>query len=74
MESRLDLSGVRCPQSTFKLKRHFKTLEKGTTLRVLSDDNEALVDFPAAVAALKGSVVSVSSEKGKPHEFVFVKN
>jgi tRNA 2-thiouridine synthesizing protein A len=49
MESDYDLRGTRCPISTMRLKKHLRSLKAGTIVRVLADDDDARIDFPALI-------------------------
>jgi TusA-related sulfurtransferase len=45
----IDLRGVRCPISTIRLKKQLKVLSSGQVVNVLSNDDDARVDFPAVI-------------------------
>ncbi|MGD9670198.1 MAG: sulfurtransferase TusA family protein [Hyphomicrobiaceae bacterium] len=50
MSHDLDLRGTRCPVSTMRLKKHLRSVPKGTTIWVLANDDDARTDFPALIA------------------------
>lgn len=64
MTNNLDLRGQVCPMTTVKLKRHIKALPPNSAFLVMADDEEARVDFPAAIKTLKCEYVGIEERDG----------
>jgi TusA-related sulfurtransferase len=60
MNHELDLTGLKCPLVTNRIRKHSLKLLDGTTLKVYSDDHEAKVDIPALILKAGWEYVSYS--------------
>ncbi|MFM7009095.1 MAG: sulfurtransferase TusA family protein [Betaproteobacteria bacterium] len=60
----IDLRGVHCPISTIRLKKILKTLVSKQVLSVVSDDNDARVDFPGVIKKSGASFVFIEKSDG----------
>lgn len=68
----IDLRGIRCPISTIRLKKILKTLAPKQVLSVVSDDEDARVDFPGVIKK-SGATFTFTEKSDGTFEFEVVK-
>lgn len=68
----VDLRGIRCPISTIRLKKILKTLVSNQVLSVVSDDDDARVDFPGVIKKSGATFTFIEKPDGS-FEFEVVK-
>lgn len=60
----IDLRGVRCPNSTMRLKKVLKVLDPGQKLIVISNDDDARADFPGVIKKSNATFAFVENPDG----------
>jgi tRNA 2-thiouridine synthesizing protein A len=69
----LDATGLLCPLPVLKLRKHLKSMDIGTLIKVLADDPAAAIDIPHFCNETGHKLVSKTNSENDVKEYTVKK-